>query len=76
MKYYLGLDIGSKKLLRAYQQARQLKNWQMIAATDLLNRYFSRASNFLPKLSALAFKTIEHNQALKERIIKYAMGLN
>ena len=70
----LGLDLGSRLLLKDYERKRRADNTMMLAATDLLNRLFS---NEMPPVKAarnLGLGVVNRLEPLKRVFVKNAMG--
>jgi 2-octaprenyl-6-methoxyphenol hydroxylase len=72
----LGLDVGAKDTLAAYQSARRVDTLAMAAVTDGLNRLFSNDLAPLRLARDLGLGLVDRMPALKDRFIREAAGLD
>lgn len=68
------IDIGSPEFLREYQAVRRWPVFQMIAATDLLNRLFANNNPALRALRTIGLGAVNRISPLKKFFMKTAMG--
>lgn len=71
----LGLDIGSDAVLKPYEQLRRGDVFQMIAATDGLNRLFSNAIPPIRWARRAGLAIVEKTPPLKRAFMRHAMGV-
>jgi len=71
----LGLDLGARTTLDAYERARRLDNTLMIALTDGLNRLFSNAVEPIKLARDVGLAAINRTAPLKRAFMRHAMGL-
>ena len=73
--FALGLDLGGRNVLDAYEQARRFDNSLMIALTDGLNRLFSNTIAPVKLARDLGLATVNRAPPLKRLFMRHAMGL-
>ncbi len=69
-------DIGSDFFCEAYNDLSYNKAFQLFQLTDKLNSHFKNNNNIYRLISNIGFNLIETIQPLKNKITKYAMGVN
>ncbi|KAK9834120.1 hypothetical protein WJX84_000985 [Apatococcus fuscideae] len=70
-----GTDIGSLSFLEEhYERPRQRANVSMMAGLDLLKRLFTPQEGLLANMRNLGLDTVNIMPAVKQQIMKYAMG--
>lgn len=67
-------DMGSAEILETYQRQRRFDNMLMAAATDNLNRLFSRKSKLLGMARKAGLKLIQKTPAAKQFLMRQAMA--
>ncbi len=67
-------DIGSDDLLERYQQARRFDNTVMAAATDGLNRLFSRGGKITGLIRDTGLRLIQKTPAARRFFVRQAMA--
>ena len=72
----LGLDLGSRAPLEAYERARRFDNTLMIALTDGLNRLFSNAVVPIKLARDAGLAAVNRAPPLKRAFMRHAMGLS
>lgn len=70
-----GRDIGSRRVLRAYERNRKGDNWLMQGSFDALKRLFSNDQRFLTRLRNTGLSTVDRLPVLKNAFVRKAMGL-
>ena len=68
--------IGSDLFCKMYNNKSYHKAFQLYQITNTLNSHFMNSSNVYRVLSNIGLDFIEKNQSLKNKITKYAMGVN
>ena len=68
-------DLGSAELLDTYQTERRFKVFNIVAATDGLNRLFGITSVPLKLIRTLGLGAVQATPILKRYFVKRAMGL-
>ncbi|MCD6034419.1 MAG: putative 2-polyprenyl-6-methoxyphenol 4-hydroxylase [Rickettsiales bacterium] len=71
----LGLDIGSLKTRKCYEQNRQFDTVSMTTMTDLLNRLFSNRVPALQIVRRVGLAAVNEIPSLKKFFMRRAMGL-
>ena len=71
----LGLDLGARTSLEAYERARRFDNTLMIALTDGLNRLFSNAVEPIKLARDAGLAAVNCATPLKRAFMRHAMGL-
>ena len=69
------LEIGSDAFLKKYSELCYNNTFQLYQITDKLNSHFKKTGSFYRFLNNTAFKIIDNNENLKNKITKYAMGI-
>jgi len=72
----LGIDIGSKEVLKTYNDKRTTDVLSMFIITHGLNKIFSSKSITVNSIRSLGFNLINNNKKLNKMLVKYAMGIN
>ena len=72
----IGIDIGSKSILRKYNDARFTDVFSMLCITHGLNKIFSNKYIITNQLRSLGFSYINNNRKLTKQFVNYAMGIN
>lgn len=70
-----GRDIGSRRVLRAYERNRKGDNWLMQGSFDALKRLFSNDQRFLTQLRNAGLSSVDRLPMLKNAFVRKAMGL-
>lgn len=70
-----GDDIGDFKLLRRYERARKVNNWEMIAVVEGFKRLFSNDSIYLSMLRNSGLRLTNKSQFIKNLIMNRAMNI-
>lgn len=70
-----GADVGSDELLQHYQQQRRFNVFTMVAATDLLNRFFGLKTLPFKIIRPIGLGLVNAVPTLKRFFVKRAMGL-
>ena len=71
-----GEDIGTKTVLKRYENWRRFEISMMAATTDILNKTLSNNNNMLKVVANLGLKALDKNNFLKKSFIREAAGLN
>jgi 2-octaprenyl-6-methoxyphenol hydroxylase len=71
----LGLDLGGRSVLDAYEHARRFDNSLMIALTDGLNRLFSNTVAPVKLARDVGLAAVNFTPPLKRLFMRHAMGL-
>jgi 2-octaprenyl-6-methoxyphenol hydroxylase len=71
----LGLDLGGRNLIDAYERARRFDNSLMIALTDGLNRLFSNTVAPVKLARDIGLAAVNRTPPLKRLFMRHAMGL-
>ena len=66
--------LGSGCLQEHYERPRQRANVSMMAGLDLLKRLFTPQEGLLANMRNLGLDTVNIMPAVKQQIMKYAMG--
>jgi 2-octaprenyl-6-methoxyphenol hydroxylase len=74
-RHELGLDIGTEEVLATYHQERKLDNYQMIAATDGLNRLFSNNLKTARIARRIGLGLVQKLPSLKKTFMRHAMAV-
>jgi len=69
-----GLDIGTQKVLREFQQLRRSDNLLMALTTDMLNKLFSNNNFSIKLIRDLGLKMTNDSPMLKKKFISHAIG--
>lgn len=72
---HLGLDVGSKGVLKRYQQWRRFDQLSLVAVTHGLSRIFSNPSRVLQKMRGAGLKAFQKVPGVKKIATRHAMGL-
>ena len=59
-----------------YNDKSYHKAFQLFQITDKLNSHFLNSGKLYRSLSNVGFSFLEKNQSLKNKITRYAMGIN
>ena len=70
-----GRDIGSRRVLRAYERSRKGDNWLMQGSFDGLKRLFSNDQQLLAYLRNTGLSAVDRLSMLKNAFARKAMGL-
>ena len=70
----LGLDIGEKEVLQKYQRWRGFDNFQVAAATDVLNRLFGLRGETMARVRHFGISAVEKIPPLKNFFMTEARG--
>ncbi len=70
-----GVDVGSRRVLRAYERSRKGDNWLMQGSFDGLKRLFSNDQRLLAYLRNTGLSVIDHLPVVKNAFARKAMGL-
>jgi len=68
-------DIGSRRVLRAYERSRKADNWLMQGSFDGLKRLFSNEQAFLTQLRNTGLNVIDQVPMVKNAFVRKAMGI-
>ena len=68
-------DIGSRRILRAYERSRKGDNWLMQGSFDAMKRMFSNDLQFLAYLRNTGLSAVNRLPVLKNAFARKAMGL-
>ena len=71
-----GEDIGTKTVLKRYENWRRFEISMMAATTDILNKTLSNNNDMLKVVANLGLKALDKNNFLKKSFIREAAGLN
>jgi 2-octaprenyl-6-methoxyphenol hydroxylase len=71
----LGLDLGARATLAAYERARRFDNTLMIALTDGLNRLFSNTVAPIKLARDIGLAAVNRAPPLKRVLMRHAMGV-
>jgi len=71
----IGLDIGSKTILKNYEKSRRIDTWSMTAMTDGIVRLFSNSSRSLSILRSFGLGLTNQVTPLKKLFTRHAMGM-
>ena len=71
----LGLDIGSIKFLKDYENYRKVDVVSLINATHALNEFFRNSKPYIKTFRRLGLSTVSKTPFLKRAFMKYAMGI-
>lgn len=71
----LGMDIGSKILLKSFEKSRKTDNLLMLGSTHGLVKLFSNDNSFINSARNLGLKLFGKSYHSKKSAIAYAMGL-
>jgi 2-octaprenyl-6-methoxyphenol hydroxylase len=72
----LGIDLGTQRILKNYQQERRLDTWAIFAMTDGMVRLFSNNSSILYFLRNAGLGAVNKIPPLKRFFMRRAMGLS
>lgn len=72
----LGIDLGTQRILKNYQQERRLDTWSIFAMTDGMVRLFSNNSSILYFLRNAGLGAVNKIPPLKRFFMRRAMGLS
>ena len=75
LAWQAGKDIGSRRVLRAYERSRKGDNWMMQASFDGLKRLFSNDQSLLTQLRNTGLTAVDRLPMLKNAFVRKAMGL-
>jgi 2-octaprenylphenol hydroxylase len=75
LAWFNGRDIGSRRVLRAYERARKGDNWLMQSSFGGLKRLFSNEQVLLTQLRNTGLNVIDRVPAVKNAFVRKAMGL-
>lgn len=67
-------DIGTRRVLRAYERCRKMDNWLMQGSFDGLNRLFSNEQLLLTYLRNAGLNIVDRASILKHLLVRKAMG--
>jgi len=70
-----GQNIGSRRVLRAYERARKGDNWLMQGSFDGLKRLFSNEQELLTQLRNMGLSAVDRVPVIKNAFVRKAMGL-
>ena len=70
-----GVDLGNRRVLRAYERGRKGDNWMMQASFDGLKRLFSNEQALLTQFRNLGLTVVDRLPVLKNAFVRKAMGL-
>lgn len=73
--HHLGLDIGSKRVLKQYQSQRRVDTHSMTGITDGLVRLFSNEVRTLSRISSIGLSITNNLPLVKRLLTRHAMGL-
>jgi 2-octaprenylphenol hydroxylase len=68
-------DIGSRRVLRAYERSRKGDNWLMQGSFDALKRLFSNDQQFLTHLRNYGLTAVNRLPLVRNAFVRKAMGL-
>ncbi|MCW8964155.1 MAG: UbiH/UbiF/VisC/COQ6 family ubiquinone biosynthesis hydroxylase [Gammaproteobacteria bacterium] len=68
-------DIGSRRVLRAYERSRKADNWLMQGSFDGLKRLFSNEQALLTQLRNTGLNVIDQVPLVKNAFVRKAMGI-
>ncbi len=71
-----GEEIGELRILKRYERRRRFENQKMISIMDLFYHSFSNSNKAITLLRNLGLDSADHVKPLKNKIMRYAMGLN
>lgn len=71
-----GKDVGCYKVLRQYERMRRSDNLMMMTSMDLFYRVFGVSSRPVKFLRNLGLEVAEHFGPAKNKVMRYAMGLD
>lgn len=71
-----GKDIGCYKVLRQYERMRRSENLMMMTSMDLFYRVFGVSAQPVKFLRNLGLEVAEHFGPAKNKVMRYAMGLD
>jgi 2-octaprenyl-6-methoxyphenol hydroxylase len=71
----LGLDVGSRRVLRRYERWRRFDATALVAITDSINRLFANDLTPLRIARNLGFGMVDRVPPLKQLFMRHAMGI-